>query len=250
MKTPGSGNVGEEMETRVQTEVLDCMNALAADCEAPVDPSEYLSTSTSNVICSIIMSTRFKHGDLKFKKFMHNFEEGFRMFKTTGALIFLPFLKYLPAMNEIVEKLKQNRNEMLNFVGEIVDSHKKSLDRKEPRTLVDAYIMEIEKCREEGTTEDIFCSRDPETQLKQILLDLFSAGFETVKNTLLWTLIHTVRNPEVKVRVQQELERVLGSSRLPTLDDMAKLPYTRAVIYESMRRSPAVPMGVTHANTR
>jgi 26-hydroxylase len=115
---------------------------------------------------------------------------------------------------------------------------------------VDSYLLEIEKTRENGTTEEVFQSKEPEVQLQQVLVDLFSAGFETVKTTLLWTIIHMLRNPEIKRKVQEELERVVGGNRLPCLDDMSRLNYSRACIYESMRRSLAVPLGTTHSNTR
>ena len=259
------GNVSETMEARVSHEVLDCLNALTKDTnEDPstdatgVNLSPYLSCSISNVICSIIMSTRFKHHTERFAKFINYFDEGFRLFTLTGPTIFLPFLRFLPNIRNVVKKLRANRFELLEFVDEIVEDHKANLaDRKlngdcssEPRDLVDQYLMEIKQRREEGTLDEVFDDKDPETQMKQVLMDLFSAGFETVKTSLLWTFIHMLRNPEVKAKVVKELEGVVGPQRLPTMEDMAKLNYTRATIYESMRRTTAVPMGTTHSNTR
>ena len=244
------GNIGEQMEARVNHEVLDCLNALAKDSEQRLDPSPYLSCSISNVICSIIMSTRFRHHEPRFRQFINFFDEGFKLFTLTGPMIFLPFLRHIPFMARTCDKLKSNRAELLDFVGEIVEEHRQSLDPKAPRDLVDCYLMEIEKTEQEGTTEEVFASKDPETQLRQVLVDLFSAGFETVKTTLLWTFVHMLRNPEMKKKVQAELEQVVGSNRLPTLEDMSRLHYTRACIYESMRRSTAVPMGTTHSNIR
>lgn len=253
------GNIGDQMEQRVSHEVLCCLTAIhngskysedVGTKNLGIDPSAYLSCSISNVICSIIMSTRFKHGEERFKQFIQFFDEGFRLFKLTGVMMFLPFIKMFPAMSEVCNKLKKNREELLNFVAEIIEEHKRSLDSKSPRDLVDSYLLEIEKTRENGTTEEVFQSKEPEVQLQQVLVDLFSAGFETVKTTLLWTIIHMLRNPEIKRKVQEELERVVGGNRLPCLDDMSRLNYSRACIYESMRRSLAVPLGTTHSNTR
>ena len=91
---------------------------------------------------------------------------------------------------------------------------------------------------------------DAETQMEQIILDLFSAGVETLKTSLLWAIVYMLHNPEVKVKVQQELDTVVGNDKLPTLEDMNNLPYTRATLYEIMRRSSVVPMGTTHATDR
>ena len=255
------GTVSENMESRVSYEVLDCLNALAEDTNTEtdkhgIDLSPYLSCSISNVICSIIMSTRFKHNTQRFAKFINFFDEGFRLFTLTGPMIFLPWLRHVPNIRSTIDKLRANREELLDFVGEIVEDHADSLaDRKGeedngPRDLVDQYLLEIKQRREDGTLEETFGDKDPETQMKQILVDLFSAGFETIKTTLLWTFIHMLRNPDVKSKVVSELESVVGPGRLPTMEDMEKMNYTRATIYESMRRSSAVPMGTTHSNTR
>lgn len=55
--------------------------------------------------------------------------------------------------------------------------------------------------------------------------------------------------PEVQELAQQELERVVGPDRLPTFEDLAKLPYIRAMLFETLRWIPAIPLGVPHRNT-
>ena len=212
------------------------------------------------------MSTRFKILSDQFADFTARFEEGFRLFRITGPTIFLPWLTWLPSIRRTCDKLKANRAEMLSFVGRIVADHGDSLDVEAPRDLVDHYLIEMQQAREnkkqtemvgqqdeEETKEeerDVFQDKDDETQLQQILLDMFSAGYETVKTTLLWSLVHLLRNPEVKARLQAELEEVVGPHRLPSMADMGQLNYCRAVIYETMRRTHAVPLGTTHSNTR
>lgn len=87
-------------------------------------------------------------------------------------------------------------------------------------------------------------------QIKQILGDLFSAGMETIKSSLMWMLVFMLRNPEIKKRVQEELDAVVGHDRLPSLEDMPNLPYTEVTILESLRMSSIVPLGTTHSPTK
>lgn len=89
-----------------------------------------------------------------------------------------------------------------------------------------------------------------ELQLKQILGDLFSAGMETIKSSLLWMIVFMLRNPEVKKRVQEELDAVVGRGRLPTVEDMPNLPYTETTILETLRMSNIVPLATTHSPTK
>ena len=98
--------------------------------------------------------------------------------------------------------------------------------------------------------QELFQDRDPMTQLQQVVLDLFSAGVETLKTSLLWSVVYMLHNPEVLAKVQAELDSIVGPDRLPEMADMERLPYTRATLYEVMRRSSVVPMGTTHATHR
>ncbi|PSR93709.1 hypothetical protein PHLCEN_2v4604 [Hermanssonia centrifuga] len=52
--------------------------------------------------------------------------------------------------------------------------------------------------------------------------------------------------PDAQKKAQAELDRVLGSGRLPTFEDRDSLPYVEAIILESIRWMPAVPLGVSH----
>ena len=248
MKHWGVGS--EHLESRVSQEVVYLLNSIREEKTNPFNPAPILNCAISNVICSIIMSTRFHHNDEKFKRFMHLFDEGFRLFNLTGAMIFIPVLKHLPGTSNALTELKKNRDEMLEFVRFIVHEHKKTLDPDAPRDLVDSYLLEIQSAAEAGNTDTVFDSVDPERQLEQIILDIFSAGVETLKTTLQWALLFMLHHPEIRRRVQAELSAVVEPDRLPSTADMPHLPYTRATIYEVMRRSTVVPMGTTHSTDR
>lgn len=74
-------------------------------------------------------------------------------------------------------------------------------------------------------------------QIRDQVLTLFLAGFETVANALAWTWLLLGQNPEAETRLHSELDAVLGG-RLPTLDDIPQLEYTAMVLSESMRLYP------------
>ena len=74
-------------------------------------------------------------------------------------------------------------------------------------------------------------------QLRDQVLTLFLAGYETVANALAWTWLLLGQNPEAEARLHAELDQVLAG-RLPTLEDMPRLEYTAMVLAESMRLYP------------
>lgn len=52
--------------------------------------------------------------------------------------------------------------------------------------------------------------------------------------------------PKVQRKAQEEIDRVVGTSRLPTFSDRDSLPYINAVLMEAERWHPVVPMGLPH----
>ncbi|KAF7341518.1 Cytochrome P450 [Mycena venus] len=55
-----------------------------------------------------------------------------------------------------------------------------------------------------------------------------------------------VLHPNVQVKAQEELDRVIGKGRLPEFGDREKLPYVECVFQEIFRWVPGVPLGIPH----
>ena len=53
-------------------------------------------------------------------------------------------------------------------------------------------------------------------------------------------------HPHIQKRAQAELDAVVGSNRLPTLDDQHLLPYTAALAKECFRWRNVLPLGFPH----
>ena len=52
-----------------------------------------------------------------------------------------------------------------------------------------------------------------------------------------------LHHPEVVKRAQEEIDRVVGTDRLPTYEDRVNLPYLECIVKEIFRFNPAVPIG-------
>ena len=76
-----------------------------------------------------------------------------------------------------------------------------------------------------------------DAELRDLCFILLFAGHETTATTITWCLYHLSRNPEVRERLEQELEEELGG-RTPTPADYRNLVYTRAVLDENLRLTP------------
>jgi cytochrome P450 len=67
-----------------------------------------------------------------------------------------------------------------------------------------------------------------------------TATIETTPAILQMALIVMANHQEVQKKVQAEIDSVITSDRLPSLDDKARLPYTEATIWETMRFEPII----------
>jgi cytochrome P450 len=74
-------------------------------------------------------------------------------------------------------------------------------------------------------------------ELRDQVLTLFLAGYETVANALAWTWLLLGQNPQAETRLHEELDAVLAG-RVPSLDDLPRLEYLAMVLAESLRLYP------------
>ncbi|WP_208111543.1 cytochrome P450 [Enterovirga rhinocerotis] len=70
---------------------------------------------------------------------------------------------------------------------------------------------------------------------------MFLAGHETTANTLSFVWFLLSQAPEVEARLHAEIDSVLGG-REPALADLPKLAWTRAVLEETLRLYPSIPL--------
>ena len=61
--------------------------------------------------------------------------------------------------------------------------------------------------------------------------------------TMYWFMLGMTAYPEVQRKCQEELDRVIGRSRVPTLADRDSLSYICATLREALRWQPVAPLG-------
>jgi cytochrome P450 len=91
--------------------------------------------------------------------------------------------------------------------------------------------------RDEEAEQEGEAARMSDEQLRDEVLTIFLAGYETVANALTWTWMLLGQNPEAEMRMHAEIDTVFAG-RSPTLDDLPQLKYTEMVFAESMRLYP------------
>ncbi|KAF9223624.1 cytochrome P450 [Gyrodon lividus] len=92
----------------------------------------------------------------------------------------------------------------------------------------------------------------PDQQLqaiKETSATAFGAASETTASMLQAFLLAMVLFPEVQKKAQSAIDSVVGTSRLPTWADRTSLKYIDAVLRETLRWHPILPLSTPHATS-
>ncbi|TDH08368.1 hypothetical protein EPR50_G00096590 [Perca flavescens] len=215
------------MEQSICEEIRHLQEEIEKEKGEPFNPA--------GIICQLVFGKRFDYNGHNFQTMLKNISKAFRLEGSVWATLYESFpgvMKHLPGPQN---KIFSNNYAILDFINLEIKSHKKDLDHSDPRDYIDAFLFEMENHKETdlGFTE---------INLAMCTLDLFLAGSDTTFTTLLWALVFLIKNLDIQNKVQAEIDRVIGQTRLPRMADRPNLPYTDAVIHEIQRMGNIAPL--------
>ncbi|KAK9925521.1 hypothetical protein M0R45_033843 [Rubus argutus] len=124
------------------------------------------------------------------------------------------------------------RNKLGKILESIINDHKiksqgNGIDQQE-EDFVDV-LLKLQQSKELELTTD---------QIKDVIMDIFSAGSETTATTIEWAMSELMRNPRVMNKAQAEVRRQAGKPKI----EEAELEYLKAIVKETLRLHPPGPL--------
>lgn len=201
-----------------------------------------VNVAVVNIIWRIIAGHRMEHGDEQIKSLLNDFEDFVMYAGRAGLIDNLPWIRpFVPKSFVNNDIFVQNTVNFQEKYGKgMIREHKESFQSTDMRDYVDWYLKQIEQEKNNPDT------KFSETNLLYNIEDLFFAGQETTANTLRWTILFLCLYPDLQMRIQQEVDSVVGRSHLPTYLEREKMPFTQAFLSESQRKASILPLGVPH----
>ncbi|PAV17544.1 cytochrome P450 [Pyrrhoderma noxium] len=91
---------------------------------------------------------------------------------------------------------------------------------------------------------------EEEDTIKWNAAAFYGAGADTSVSLISSFYLAMALFPKVQRNAQEEIDRVVGNDRFPSVEDRKRLPYIDAIVREVLRWHPVVPLGVPHAVAR
>ncbi|CAM8933793.1 unnamed protein product [Rhodiola kirilowii] len=220
----------EETNLMIQT-----IRELHGSVSCPFNLSQLLEQTTNDIVCRASLGKKYN------KK-----EEGTlnRVFQEFNALLglfnigeYIPWLDWINNFNGVYKRVEQNYHEIDELLEEIIEDHLATSTASGNKPVLLDVLLDCQNSKDGG----FFITRD---SVKAIILDIFAGGSDTTYVVLEWAMTELLKHPEVLERVQGEVRGIIGDRRKAQIsrEDITKMSYLKAVIKESMRLHPSVPL--------
>ncbi|XP_053236388.1 cytochrome P450 2K6-like [Podarcis raffonei] len=209
----------------------------------PFETTTIMNAAVANIIVAILLDKQFDYEDPTYIRLLKLVNENARLLGNFSVMLYNMF----PALGFLLGARKtiiQNRDELFAFINATFIKHLRDLDENDQRSFIDSFLIRQQEEEEKNKTNGYFRNEN----LKAVVANLFAAGMETASTTLRWGLFLMMKYPEIQIKVQEEIAKVVGSSQ-PRIEHRTKMPYTDAVIHEIQRFADIVPTNLPHATT-
>ncbi|CEL08495.1 hypothetical protein ASPCAL11644 [Aspergillus calidoustus] len=212
--------------------------------DKPGDLVQHIRTETGAVILKIAYGYDIDpHGRDPLVALANEALENFSVAGTPGAWIVdtIPLLKHLPNWFPGAGFKRTAAAWRKNLLTTIEEPYRLVLKQMAEGKYPDSYLSNLLE-QAQGRTLTV----EEEQVIKWTAGSLYTGGADTTVSTLSCFFLAMALYPEVQTKAQEELDRVLGSNKLPTFEDRHSLPYIDAIVKESLRWHPVAPMGIPH----
>lgn len=216
---------------------------------APERFIEHIRWATGNVILKISYGYDAKEDDDSLVKLATVAVDNFSAATAPGWLVdSLPALQYLPrwfpgaSFRRKAEAWRVETAQMFRLPFNMVKDQLKVTDHDQFSSPVSQSMTATLLQDEDGNP----VSSEVESLVMGVVGSLYGGGADTSVSAMLSFFLAMSLHPEVQQVAQKELEGVVGTGRLPTIEDRPRLPYIEGIVKEVQRWNPVAPLGVPH----
>lgn len=212
--------------------------------------SDEISACATNALSRVVVGRRvFDEGE-ETKEFKEMVAEMMNLSAAFNINDFVPGFGWLD-LQGLVAKMKKLHRKFDEFLDKVIAEHRERLMEKEKaaaggggvagRGRHNDLLSLLLEAKQDGNGEGVALT---DGDIKPLLQNMFAAGTDTSSNTVEFAVAELIRHPDILARAQQELDEVVGRSRLVNESDLPNLPFLYAIIKETFRHHPAAPLSL------
>lgn len=198
----------------------------------PIDFKPLLLHTCANIFLQHFCGKRYSYQDESFSKMTYFFDQIFYEVNQGYASDFMPWM--LPLYQRHFKKIQSWTKEIRKFTTQIVNERYATWQPgRESNDYIDTLIETIKK-------ED---DQEIDLEIAMFSLEDIIGGHAAIANFLMKVFAYIAVKPDVQEKIRAEIKSVTKGARDVGLTDRRRMPYTEAVILETIRliASPIVP---------
>nr|BAB20076.1 flavonoid 3',5'-hydroxylase [Torenia hybrid cultivar] len=214
--------------------MLEAMNRASREGEVVVVP-EMLVYAMANMIGQVILSRRvFVTKGEEVNEFKDMVVELMTSAGYFNIGDFVPILAWMD-LQGIERGMKALHKKFDKLITRMLEQHEASAHKPDFLDAIIAASLDDYSSEEERLST---------SNIKALLLNLFTAGTDTSSSTIEWALSEMLKKGKILKRAQEEMDRVVGRERRLVESDIEKLGYLKAICKETFRKHPSTPLNL------
>ncbi|XP_047066667.1 indole-2-monooxygenase-like isoform X2 [Lolium rigidum] len=213
----------------------------AAATGAAVDMTKLLSTYTNDIACRAV-SGKFFREEGRNELFREVIDGNVAAFGGFNPQDYFPSLAKVDMLSRVLfSKMHRLRKRWDELLDRIIEDHANR-----------ASSLEQQHEDQDADFVDVLLSRQHEYSLtrqhiKAILIDMFVAGTDTSYVVLEFAMAELMRKPHLMAKLQAEVRNnTPKDQQMVTEHDLGRMPYLKAVLKETVRLHPPLPLLLPH----
>ncbi|KAH0777698.1 hypothetical protein KY290_009109 [Solanum tuberosum] len=199
--------------------------------------SNLMISLNCTIICRVAFGVRFDEEAHERKRFNHILVEAQAMLASFFVSDFFPSLSWIDKLTGLTDRLEKNFKDLDDFYEELIEQH---YNPNRPKSMEGDIIDLLLQLKKEQLTPIDLSLED----IKGILMNVLVAGSDTSASVIIWAMTILIKNPKAMKKVQEEIRNLMGNKNIVNEDDIQNMPYFKAVIKETLRLFPPVPLSI------
>lgn len=211
------------------------------ETDAPFDPEKYV---TFMITCLITAINFDEYLTMDHPDFIEQSRASDAQTAVANKMLLidkLPVMKYI--WRKEWRQLLNTIDIQMAYLNGQLKRHEVTYQDGNIRDFTDAMIFAQREAEAENDPDLIHLTRD---NIVMALSDVYAAGTETTKITMLWLILFMAKYPEHQKTLREEVDSVIGDNQCPGHEHRHHCHFVNAFIAEVMRIRTITPLNVPH----